>query len=179
MIASRLKESIEQNVLMWFLGVLVTGFVSGLGAYRTVQDIAGLKVVSQSSLDDTAKKVAALEKAASLELAKSEATTVQLRQAYASLRGTRVGLMYVESDSTFMSSVKQRLAETGAIVTPNEVSQWRGYPEFVGRVLYRKGTEESAFQLKALVSDLAVATPSEYAMESDKYDVAIWLQPRR
>ena len=179
MTASRLKESIEQNVLIWFLGVLITGFVSGLGAYRTVQDMAGLKVVSQSSLDDTAKKVATLEKAASLELAKAEAATAQLRQAYASLQGTRVGLMYVESEATLMSSVKQRLTEAGAIVTPNEVSQWRGYPEFAGRLLYRKGTDEPAFQLKALVSDIVVATPSEYAMESDKFDLALWLQPRR
>lgn len=177
--ASRLRESIEQNVLLWFVGVLVTGFLSGMGAYRTIQDIAELKVVSQATLDETAKKIAELEKATSAEQERSAAAVTQLRQAYASLRGTRVGIMYVETDSTLMNLVKQRLAESGAIVTLNEVSQWSGYPEYVGQLLYRKNAAEPAFQLKALVSDLAVATPTEYTFDRNDYDVAIWLKPHR
>lgn len=45
----RLKERIESNLAIWFLGTLVAGFLAGLGSYKAILEIAHLDVVSQNS----------------------------------------------------------------------------------------------------------------------------------
>src|SRR5215204_1916719 len=91
-----LRERVERNVVVWFLGALLTGFLSGAGAYRAIQEVAGLKPISGSALEDSARKSASLEK----DLAAARATAAdaadRLKQAYQSLAGARVGIMYVE-----------------------------------------------------------------------------------
>ena len=44
-----LKESIENNLAIWLLGTLATGFAAGLGAYKGVLEIAQLDVVTENS----------------------------------------------------------------------------------------------------------------------------------
>jgi len=183
MVMRSLKERIEQNVAIWFMAALLTGFLSGFGAYRAIQEIAGLKAVSVSTIEDSARKLAAMEKEVASAQTRAAEATVQVKQAYGGLLGSRVGVMYIEPESRYMLKIKARLVDVGAIVTPNEVSQWRGYPEYVGRLLYRKGAEEAAYQVKALVSDLAVATPRVSTELSEpgepQYDVVLWIQPRK
>lgn len=43
-----LRERIENNVTVWFLGAVVTGFVAGIGTYESVLRIAHLEVVTQA-----------------------------------------------------------------------------------------------------------------------------------
>ncbi len=43
-----LKEKIENNLTIWILGVLLTGFLAGLGTYKGILKIANLEVVSKS-----------------------------------------------------------------------------------------------------------------------------------
>ena len=43
-----LKERVEQNVVVWFLGAIVTGFLAGIGTYEAVLRIAKLEVMSQN-----------------------------------------------------------------------------------------------------------------------------------
>ena len=42
-----LKERIEKNAAIWFLGAVFTGFAAGIGTYEGVLRIAKLEVVSQ------------------------------------------------------------------------------------------------------------------------------------
>ena len=44
-----LKERIENNLVIWFLGALLTGFLSGVGTYEAVLRIAHLDVVPANS----------------------------------------------------------------------------------------------------------------------------------
>ena len=46
-----IKNRVEQNVTVWLLGTLLTGFLSGIGVYRAVQDMAGLGVVAVADLE--------------------------------------------------------------------------------------------------------------------------------
>ena len=179
MLIPRLKESIEQNAAIWFLGALLTGFLSGLGAYKGIQEIAGLKVVPQAVLDESARRNAALKKELAAAKATSDEAVARVKNVFSGLSHARVGLMYIEAEARPMNQIRERLADVGAVVTPNEVSHWHGYPEYVGRLLHRKGYEESAYQLKALVSDLVVATPMEYTFEKDNYDLVLWIEPRK
>jgi hypothetical protein len=43
-----LKDRIENNVTVWLLGSLLTGFLAGIGTYKAILEIAHLKVVSAS-----------------------------------------------------------------------------------------------------------------------------------
>ncbi|HEY2290884.1 MAG TPA: hypothetical protein VGM86_09310 [Thermoanaerobaculia bacterium] len=44
-----LKERVEENAVLWLLGFLVTGFLSGIGTYKTILEIAQLTVVPKSA----------------------------------------------------------------------------------------------------------------------------------
>jgi hypothetical protein len=44
-----LKEKVEENVVLWLLGMLITGFLSGIGAYKAILEIAQLTVVPKSA----------------------------------------------------------------------------------------------------------------------------------
>ena len=94
---------------------------------------------------------------------------------YPLLAGLRVGLMYVERQNKYMTEVKDRLTKVGAIVITNEVTDWKGYPEYVGRLLYNPANLEAATQLKTLVSDVSSARFYETREIFDKYDLVIWM----
>jgi hypothetical protein len=49
-----LKERIENNLTVWFLGILLAGFLAGLGTYKGILEIAHLQVVTQGSEDKNA-----------------------------------------------------------------------------------------------------------------------------
>ena len=51
-----IKEKIERNVTVWLLGTLLTGFLSGIGVYRGIQDMAGLSVESEAELEETKRR---------------------------------------------------------------------------------------------------------------------------
>lgn len=44
-----IKEKVEENVVLWLLGMLVTGFLSGIGAYKAILEIAQLTVIPKSA----------------------------------------------------------------------------------------------------------------------------------
>lgn len=45
------RERIEQNIVVFFLGTLVAGFLAGIGAYDRIQAIAGMTPVARGELD--------------------------------------------------------------------------------------------------------------------------------
>lgn len=51
-----LKERIEQNIAIWLLGTLLTGFLSGIGAYRGILEIAALDVAPKGKLESLEKQ---------------------------------------------------------------------------------------------------------------------------
>lgn len=55
------KERVEANAVLWLLGCLLTGFLSGISAYRAVQEMAGLEPVSKSDYQDLQKRAKELE----------------------------------------------------------------------------------------------------------------------
>ena len=42
-----LKERVENNAVIWFLGAIISGFLAGIGVYEGVLRIAKLEVISQ------------------------------------------------------------------------------------------------------------------------------------
>lgn len=46
-----LREKIEDNLAIWLLGALFSGFVGGIGAYRAVLEMAQLEVISKAKLE--------------------------------------------------------------------------------------------------------------------------------
>ena len=46
-----LEELAKNNVALWSLGLLFAGFVTGIGAYKAILEIAHLKVISLSQWD--------------------------------------------------------------------------------------------------------------------------------
>lgn len=69
MIKSTIREKIEQNFTIWFLGTLITGFIAGISVYKGILEIAKLQVISTSNLENKAKRILELE--TKLEKAKS------------------------------------------------------------------------------------------------------------
>ncbi|MEA2690685.1 MAG: hypothetical protein QOJ16_72 [Acidobacteriota bacterium] len=46
-----LRQKIENNLVVWFLGTLLVGFMAGMTTYKAILDIAQLAVVQKSKLD--------------------------------------------------------------------------------------------------------------------------------
>jgi hypothetical protein len=42
-----LKEQVQNNAAIWFLGAIITGFLAGIGAYKGILQIAKSEVISQ------------------------------------------------------------------------------------------------------------------------------------
>jgi len=55
------KESIEKNVVVWLLGILVTGFVTGVGAYKGILDISGSTTILKERRMELERKVDELD----------------------------------------------------------------------------------------------------------------------
>lgn len=51
-----IKDKVEQNVIVWLLGTLLTGFGSGIATYKAVIEIADLRVVPSSEDPEELKK---------------------------------------------------------------------------------------------------------------------------
>jgi hypothetical protein len=52
-----LKERVEENVTVWLLGSLLSGFLAGIATFRTVQEIGGLEPISKSEYQELQRKV--------------------------------------------------------------------------------------------------------------------------
>jgi len=50
-----LKDKIENNLTIWFLGALLAGFLSGIATYKGILEIAQLKVISAGKLEQLEK----------------------------------------------------------------------------------------------------------------------------
>ena len=58
---STFKERVEENVAIWLLGSLPTGFLSGIAAYKSLQEIAGLETVPKTEHDLIDQKINELQ----------------------------------------------------------------------------------------------------------------------
>ena len=45
------KDKIENNITLFFLGVLLTGFLAGIGTYKAILEIAKLEVVPENIIN--------------------------------------------------------------------------------------------------------------------------------
>jgi hypothetical protein len=170
-----IKEKIDQNITIWLLGTLLTGFLSGIGAYRAVQDMAGLKTVSAVDLDASKRQRAELEEKLQASEARTLSTATQLRQAYWAVPGTRVAIVYVERDSQVAVGIKERLDQVGGHVTLRALD--RRDPERAGKLYYEPGGRDAAMQIKALVSDIAALHPEDN-VTLQPGSVALWLESK-
>jgi len=154
-----IKKTIEQNVTVWLLTTLLTGFLSGIGVYRAVQDMAGLKTVSGADLEDARRQRAELEQRVVVAEKRAATAAAQVKQAYWAVRGTQVNIVYVERDAEAVAEIKERLAALGALVTltPSD----REDAKRAGKLFYAEGSRDAALQIKALISDLASPFPED------------------
>ena len=51
-----LKERVENNVVVWLLGMLLAGFLAGIGTYKGILEIANLTVVAKPELENLKSK---------------------------------------------------------------------------------------------------------------------------
>lgn len=57
-----LKESIEKNSMIWFLGAVLTAFLAGIGAYEGTIRITGQTVANRADIVHSTKELEALRK---------------------------------------------------------------------------------------------------------------------
>ena len=169
----RIRDSIEQNVTVWLLGTLLTGFLSGIGVYRTIQDIAGLRMVAGADLENSKRQLAELEQKLLASEKRAATAIAQAKQAYWAVRGTQVTIVHGEHDSEAAIELKERLAAFGAVVTLLAQEA----PEHAGKLYYIESSRDAAMQIKALVSDIASPQPQE-SSEHPPGVVTLWLLRR-
>jgi len=149
MASFNIKERIEHNITLWILGTLLTGFLSGIGVYRTIQEIAGLTVVPAAALEDSKRRIVELEREFSESQARAAEAAAQRKQAYHAIQATRVRVVYVEPDfEEAADKIKKRLFDLGAHASLKLAS---GYPSGggPGKLYYREDALEAAIQIKA------------------------------
>jgi hypothetical protein len=167
-----LRTRVEENVTIWLLGTLLTGFLAGIGVYRAIQDMAGLKIMSAAELKASSEQLA--EMAQKKDAAEKRVTTaeVQLKQAYWAVRGTRITLVYSEASTGAAIEVKERLARVGALVSLTALD--RKDPRRAGHLYYEPGDRDAAVQIKALASDLTFFAPED-DVDMKPGELTLWL----
>ena len=173
MAGSSLKRRIEENVTVWLLSTLLTGFLAGVGVYRAVQDMAGLKIMSASEIEDSKRQLVALEAKVAAADQRAAAAAAQVRQAYWAIRGTQVNIVYGERDADLAVEIKERLSALGALPTLRPLD--REDQRRAGRLYYGEDSRDAAMQVKALVSDLLVTVPED-DVNIRPGVVSLWLQ---
>src|SRR5262245_2611256 len=171
MVQSSIRQRIERNMTIWFLGALLTGFVSGIGVYRAVQEIAGLKTVSAAELETWERRRTELEGELRVSNEHAAVAVAQVRQAYWAIRGTQVHVMYLDGHAHDAVEIKERLGGAGAFVTLRALDQQR----YAGKVFFGPTDREAAMQIKALLSDIASLHAEEGAVDGVRPgEVSIW-----
>ena len=117
MIKLGIKERIERNVTVWLLGTLLTGFLSGIAVYRTIEEIARLSVVPTAALEDSKRRIAELERKVAESEARADNAAMRMRQAYQQIQTTRVRVIHAQLDLEAATEIKKRLFDLGAQVT--------------------------------------------------------------
>ena len=67
-----MEELVKNNVTLWALGLIITGFLSGIGAYKLILEIANLKVISLNQWDSIQSLLGSSKSVNQIELAKNE-----------------------------------------------------------------------------------------------------------
>jgi len=57
-----IKETIEKNTMLWFLGALLTAFLAGIGAFEGTLRITGQTVYSKGKFVQTVEELEAYKK---------------------------------------------------------------------------------------------------------------------
>jgi len=116
-----LEENVKNNVVIWLLGTLATGFVSGIAAYKTGQDIFNLEPISKTEHSELLNSNTEL-KTSNAELKKSIADLESHVQIFEKkdpdLYG--VNIHVVTSDADFGPKGKEfisKLEDSGAAIT--------------------------------------------------------------
>ena len=108
-----LKERIENNLAIWFLGAIVTGFLAGVGAYQGILSIAQLEVVQKgagSQFTGPVKKLVGA-KSDQLQMRISELTSEHDKR----MDDLQKSLLKTEEEATnnsHVDSVKQEYVES-------------------------------------------------------------------
>lgn len=141
-----LKERVEENVVLWLLGSLFTGFLSGIAAFRSIQEIGDLQPIPRSeynSLKEKALQSDSLVTGLQQKLNATETQISKLQEQVASerttpkqaatsnpprvkrddLTGSQIRLIYRDSSTSRALEIKKKLESYGAHVVLSEPAE--------------------------------------------------------
>jgi hypothetical protein len=123
------KERVEANAVFWLLGCLLTGFLSGISAYRAVQDMAGLEPVAKSDYRDLQKRAEESEsraKALQSELDRAKTSPkvqgslapprTSIQPIYPKLKGVSIRIWFPNASTSKASEIADKLEKLGMAV---------------------------------------------------------------
>lgn len=177
-----IKERIEQNLVVWLLTTLLTGFGAGMGAYRTIQEIGGLTPVSKSRYVDLQKKVETLE--AELTASNADSTAAVYADGtsggsvdgsdLAALNNIRVHIVHLPSQAAAAARLAGEIEDKGAITSTFATNYDRSYWSINTKKESEKGLF-AAVQIKSAFPELGALPLRQKTSEDVPYDVVIWL----
>lgn len=117
-----LKEKIENNLVVFFLGALLTGFLVGVGAYKAILEIAQLDVVAENSyISKRDLETSFIEKSA-YDLIKSE--NIKLKEAVVHQKRTTDHNEALLKNLSDLISDARNIRKRGGDVLVSEFSMW-------------------------------------------------------
>ncbi len=171
-----IKERIERNVTVWLLGTLLTGFLSGVGVYLTIQDMARLSVVPAAEIEETKHRISELEQKLAGSEAHAAAVAERVILAYQPIRARRVRVVHNPPDLESAHTIQRRLSDLGVYVT---VYEWKNeVPHSVRKLFHREDSLEAALLIKRLLSDLTSVSLEQENGLSEDFDIVLWVLPK-
>ncbi len=170
-----IKEKIERNVTVWLLGTLLTGFLSGVGVYRGIQDMAGLSVESEAELEETKRRISELDRKLAGSEAHAAAIADQVTLAYQPIRARRVRIVHNPPDLESAHTIQMQLSDLGAYAT---VFEWKNEtPHSIRKLFHGEDSLEAALLIKRLLSDLTSVSLEQDNRLSEDFDIVLWVLP--
>lgn len=183
------KERVEANAVLWLLGCLLTGFLSGISAYRAVQEMAGLEPISKSDYQDLQKKEKTFESRArelqsELDRAKNNPGDqrdlalphTSTSQDLPELKGVSVRVWYPNQLASKAAEIQDKLEKLGMAVklSPRESK----VDESLESVYYFKsGYAPAAVRLADVLHQYGFRS-TRFENSTQRTDLVIWLWPQ-
>ena len=155
---STFKEKVEKNLTIWLLGVLLTGFLSGIATYKAILEIAQLETISKSKLQELTSKTSKITNPEHLPI-----------------EGASVVIAYTEEHMGDAVLVQERLIEAKAEVTlrrQNDIPENRK-----AAIYYREPRDlKLANWIQRKILDVQSVEVRPYSSRKKEFAIAIWLK---
>jgi len=176
-----IRERVEQNIAVWLLGTLLTGFLSGIAAYKAIQEMAGLKTLTAAEHRELESEVVRLREELKQAANRPQPTKnveqqePQALRANSPLQGRRIEIVFLPQRAREAVDIRAKLQKAGMRIEefnelPERADGWTS-----GVVYYSDQKDiDAALGISDLLQSYGFIETKRKDMKTVPFVVCVW-----